>query len=82
MADLHGELTAGRNYADALHDHAMLLGYNVGVNFSTHLENDEPAEVSFWVRRVDQPSGTEQTFATTAEVDQYLNTGARCRVIA
>ncbi|OBI16007.1 hypothetical protein A5714_11610 [Mycobacterium sp. E2462] len=62
---------AARAYAEALHDQAMLLGYNVGVNFGMEL-GKEGSAVSFWVRRVDQPSGTERTFATTAEVDEYL----------
>jgi len=31
MGDLHSEFLAARAYAEALHDQAMLLGYNVGV---------------------------------------------------
>jgi hypothetical protein len=76
MADLHSEFMAARAYAEALHDQAMLLGYNVGVNFGAET-GKEGSEVSFWVRRVDEPSGTERTFVTTDEVDQHLEHLAR-----
>ena len=71
MGDLHNEWLAARAYAEALHDQAMLLGYNVGVNFGVEI-GKEGSEVSFWIRRVDQQSGTEQTFSTTAEVDEHI----------
>jgi len=69
--DLHSAWVAANEYANALHDLAMLLGYNVGASVAGNL-GSEADEVSFWVRPVDQPSGTEQTFSTTGEVDEYL----------
>ncbi len=49
----------------------MLLGYKVGASVSGPV-GQESDEASFWVRRVDQSSGTEQSFTTTAEVEELL----------
>jgi hypothetical protein len=48
----------------------MSLGYNASYNVGGEL--GQPPDVSFWVRRVDQPSGTEETFTTTDEARKHL----------
>jgi hypothetical protein len=65
----HGE-------ARQLHDQAILLGYNVGINFE-FISGYGPGQrvnvtYSFWVRRVDQSAGTEKTFATADEARAHL----------
>lgn len=72
MPDLRSAWTAAKQYAAASHDRAMLLGYNVGYSVGAPLGQDAD-EVSFWVRRVDQPSDTARAFATTAEINAYLD---------
>jgi hypothetical protein len=66
--------------AAALHDQTMLLGYDVGVTTTSEVADrrvhvgplgHEP-RVSFMVRRVDQPWGDAQTFATVGEVKEHL----------
>ena len=64
---------AARRAADPLHDRAIVLGYNVSANVSGELFGRQPSKVSFWVRRFDQPSGTERTFKTVTEVSAYLD---------
>jgi hypothetical protein len=65
----HGE-------ARQLHDQAILLGYNVGLNieFVSGYGPVSPVSFtySFWVRRVDQSAGTEKTFATADEATAHL----------
>ena len=65
------QLQRAKREADALHDRAMRLGYNVGLNFGG--EVGQAAEVSYWVRRVDQPAGTEETFATVDKMKEHLD---------
>jgi hypothetical protein len=56
--------------AGELHDQAMLLGYNASYNIGG--EPGEAPDVSFWVRRVDQAAGTEETFTTADEARKRL----------
>jgi hypothetical protein len=71
---------AAKAEAAALHDQAMLLGYDVGVTTTSEVADrrvhvgplgHEP-RVSFMVRRVDQPWEDAQTFATVGEVKERL----------
>ncbi len=71
MTDPLTAWVAAKQAADPLHDRAIVLGYNVGASATGELGR-EP-EVSFWVRRFDLPSGSEQTFATVAQVSAHLD---------
>ena len=71
---------AAKAEAAALHDQAMLLGYDVGVTTTSEVADrrvhvgplgHEP-RVSFMVRRVDQPGEYARTFATVGEVKERL----------
>jgi hypothetical protein len=65
------DFQAADRAATALHDRAMLLGYNVGFNFAGEL--GRPPEVSFWVRRFDQSPETRQSFATVEQASKHLD---------
>jgi hypothetical protein len=71
MTDMHAAWTEANRAAAPLHDRAMTLGYNVGVSIGGELGR-EP-DVSFWVRRLDLPSDTAQTFAGTGPVSAHLD---------
>jgi hypothetical protein len=71
---------AASREAAALHDHAMTLGYNVGVGIASEAADrrihvgplgKEP-EVWFRVWRVDQPSETADTFTSVDSVKEHL----------
>lgn len=70
VSDWGEQMQQARREADELHDRAMRLGYNASFNFGGTFGR-EP-EVSFWVRRIDQPSETRQTFASVDEVKEHL----------
>jgi hypothetical protein len=70
MTDWDEPLQQARRDADQLHDRAMRLGYNA--SFSIGGELGKAPEVSFWVRRVDQPDGTEEVFATFDEARKHV----------
>jgi hypothetical protein len=57
MSDWGEQIQQARRQADELHDQAMPLGYNASCNVAGELS--QPPDVSFWVRRVDQPAGTD-----------------------
>jgi hypothetical protein len=63
---------AASRASDPLHTRAILPGYNVGASISGNW-GQEPDNVSFWVRRFDQPSGTERTFGSAEDVHAYLD---------
>jgi hypothetical protein len=71
MTDPDTAFATARRTADALHDRAMRLGYNVGLNF--HVDTDSPARAWFPVWRVDQESNTAKTFSTAEQVNKYLD---------
>jgi hypothetical protein len=71
---------AAHTEAAALHDHAMMLGYNVGVGIASEAADrrthagplgKEP-EVWFQVWRLDQPSETADTFRSVDTVKEHL----------
>jgi hypothetical protein len=59
-----------RRQGNELHDHAMPLGYNANCTIDGELGG--APDVSFWVRRVDQPAGTEKTFTTADAAREHL----------
>lgn len=71
MTDPDTAFAAARLTADTLHGRAMLLGCNVGLNFT--VGTDLPARASFPVWRVDQESDTAHTFATGDQVNNHLD---------
>jgi hypothetical protein len=72
MPDPHDAWMAANNAAGPLHDRAILLGYNVGVNAGGQF--GQPATASFWVRRIDQQGeAAAQIFATAVEVSEHLD---------
>jgi hypothetical protein len=70
MTDPISAFLAAREGADELHSRAMLLGYNVGLNF--HIGTDSPARASFPVWRVDQEPDTGKSFDSPTTVIEYL----------
>ena len=71
---------AASREAAALHDHAMTLGYNVGVGIASEAADrrihagplGKDPEVWFRVWRVDQPSETADTFTSVDSVKEHL----------
>jgi hypothetical protein len=70
VSDWGEHIQQTRREANELHDQAMPLGYNASCNIDGELS--QPPNVSFWVRRVDQPAGTEETFTTVDAVRKHL----------
>ena len=72
--------TAVSTEAAAIHDHAMTLGYNVGVGIRSEATDrrihtgplGKDPEVWFQVWRVDQPSETADTFRSVVRVKEHL----------
>jgi hypothetical protein len=70
MTNWDGRLQEARGVAAQLHDRAMQLGYNASFNFGGTVGQDP--EVSFWVRRVDQPPEATETFSSADKVKAHL----------